>query len=230
VHIGVEPLTLGLLSHAAARSDSPAGFEYGCTHQAAETHYLMRQAVELEVADAIDRFLAAAAPPRQHLRARQQLRKRIGLGQIIVAARPQSLDPIIDLAERRENERGRLDAFAAQGANDREPVEFGEPAVDDEHVILAVAVEVAIGPIYAGREQGAHNAALIAAACLDTDRGEGGACARSGRGRAPEDDSGPLRPQLAPFAAHLSGLDRADACSGFIHEADIARRLSYFAF
>ena len=67
-----------------------------------------------------------------------------------------------------------------------------------------------------------------AAACLDTDRGEGGACARSGRGRAPEDDSGPL--QLAPFAAHLSGLDRADACSGFIHEADIARRLSYFAF
>jgi hypothetical protein len=25
-------------------------------------------------------------------------------------------------------------------------------------------------------------------------------------------------------------LDRADACSGFIHEADIARRLSYFAF
>jgi hypothetical protein len=98
----------------------------------------MRQAVELEVADAIDRFLAAAAPPRQHLRARQQLRKRIGLGQIIVAARPQSLDPIIDLAERRENERGRLDAFAAQGANDREPVEFGEPAVDDEHVILAV--------------------------------------------------------------------------------------------
>ena len=31
-----------------------------------------------------------------------------------------------------------------------------------------VAVEVAIGPIYAGREQGAHNAALIAAACLDT--------------------------------------------------------------
>ena len=52
MHIGVEPLTLGLLSHAAARSDSPAGFEYGCTHQAAETHYLMRQAVELEVAEA----------------------------------------------------------------------------------------------------------------------------------------------------------------------------------
>ena len=60
-------LRLGSSLHAAARSDSPAGFEYGCTHQAAETHYLMRQAVELEVADAIDRFLAAAAPPRQHL-------------------------------------------------------------------------------------------------------------------------------------------------------------------
>src|SRR5262245_6883148 len=49
--------------------------------------HLMREPVELEVADPVDRLLAAAAPPRQHLGAREQLRERIGLGQIVVPAR-----------------------------------------------------------------------------------------------------------------------------------------------
>ena len=100
--------------------------------------YLMRQPVELEIADAIDRLLAAPAPTRQHLRAREQLRKRIGLGKIVVTARPQPLDPIINLAERRKDERRRLDTLAAQGADDRQTVELGQHAIDDQHVILAV--------------------------------------------------------------------------------------------
>ena len=36
-------------------------------------------------------------------RARQKFRKRIGFGQIVVAAGPQPFDSVIDLAERREN-------------------------------------------------------------------------------------------------------------------------------
>src|SRR5262249_3611330 len=64
--------------------------------------------------------------------------KRIGLGEIVVTARPQPLDPIINLAERRKDERRRLDTLAAQRANDRQTVELGQHAIDDQHVILAV--------------------------------------------------------------------------------------------
>src|SRR5450631_3659558 len=100
---------------------------------------LMRQPVEFEIADAQHGFLATRpAPSRQHFDARQQLGERIGLGQVIVAAGAQALDPIVDLAERRQNERRRLDALVAQRADQREPVALGQHAVDDEHVILAV--------------------------------------------------------------------------------------------
>ncbi len=98
----------------------------------------MGQPVKLEIADPIDHFLAAATAARQHLDAREQLGERIGLGQIIVAAGAQSLDPVIDLAERRQNERRRLDALAAQGADHREPVELRQHAIDDQDVVLAV--------------------------------------------------------------------------------------------
>ena len=47
----------------------------------------VRQPIELEIGDPIDRLLAAAAAPaRQRLDARQQLGKCIGFGQIVVAA------------------------------------------------------------------------------------------------------------------------------------------------
>ncbi len=42
--------------------------------------HLVRQPVELEIAHPVDGLLAAAAPARQHLGARQELRERIGLG------------------------------------------------------------------------------------------------------------------------------------------------------
>ena len=100
--------------------------------------HLVRQPVELEIADAIDHLLAAAAAARQHFDAREQFGERIGLGQIIVAAGAQALDPVVDLAERRQDQRRRLDALAAQGPDHRQPVELGQHAVDDQHVVLAV--------------------------------------------------------------------------------------------
>ena len=50
----------------------------------------------------------------------------------------QAFDPVVDLAERGQNERGCLDALVAQRADHRESVALGQHAVDDQHVILAV--------------------------------------------------------------------------------------------
>ena len=99
----------------------------------------MRQPVELEVGDPIDRLLAAAAAAaRQHLDARQQLGERIGLGQVVVAAGAQALDAVVDLAERGQDQHRRLDALGAQFADDREAVALGQHAVDDQDVVLPV--------------------------------------------------------------------------------------------
>ena len=69
---------------------------------------------------------------------REQLRERIGLREVIVAAGPQPLDPIVDLAQRRKNECRSLDAFASQRADDRQPIKLGQHTIDNQHVILAV--------------------------------------------------------------------------------------------
>src|SRR5262245_54038953 len=101
------------------------------------TVYLVRQSVELEIAHSQHRLLAPAAPSAgQHLHARQQLGKRIWLGQVVVAAGPQSLDPVIDLTKGREDQGGRLHALGPQRADDGQAVPFGQHAVDDQHVIL----------------------------------------------------------------------------------------------
>ena len=97
-----------------------------------------QEVVEFEVANTVDRFFPAAAPARESLRTREQLRERIGLGQVIVAAGPQPLYPVVDLAQRRKNECRRLDAFASQRADDRQPVKLGQHTIDNQHVILAV--------------------------------------------------------------------------------------------
>src|SRR5262249_54351658 len=61
----------------------------------------MRQSVKLEVADAIDRVLAAAAPAaRQRLHPREQFGKRVRLRKVVVPAGAQSLDAVVDLRKR----------------------------------------------------------------------------------------------------------------------------------
>src|SRR5271170_2455647 len=66
--------------------------------------HLVRKPVELEIGNAVKRFLAAAtAPARQHLDACKQFRERVGLRQIVVAARAQAFDAVVDLAKCRED-------------------------------------------------------------------------------------------------------------------------------
>src|SRR3984957_19079660 len=99
----------------------------------------VRQPIELEIADPIDRLLAAlAGPAGQRLDARQQFGKSVRFCQIIVAAGPQAFDPIVDLAERREDEHRRFHRLAAQGVDDGQAVALRQHAVDDQHVVLAV--------------------------------------------------------------------------------------------
>src|SRR5208282_3804209 len=100
---------------------------------------LVRKAIELEIADAIDGLLAAiAAPARQRLDTRQQLRKCVRLCQIIVTAGAQALDAVVDLAERGEDEHRRFDGLTAQGADDGKPIALRQHAIDDQHVVLTV--------------------------------------------------------------------------------------------
>ena len=100
----------------------------------------MRQPVELEIADPVDGFLAlAAAAARQRLDAGEQFGERIGLGEIIVAAGAQALHPVVDLAERGQDQHRRLVALGAQFADHRQTVALGQHAIDDQHVVVAVA-------------------------------------------------------------------------------------------
>ncbi|MBY0395233.1 MAG: elongation factor G, partial [Thermoleophilia bacterium] len=55
-------------------------------------------AVLFVFAEGVERLrCTGGAPPRQHLDARQQLGEGIGLGQVVIAAGPQSLDAVVDL-------------------------------------------------------------------------------------------------------------------------------------
>src|SRR5262249_45922104 len=47
-------------------------------------------------------------------------------------------DAVIDLAERRKDEGGRVDAFAAQRPDHRKTIKLRQHAVHDQHVVLAV--------------------------------------------------------------------------------------------
>ena len=98
----------------------------------------VRQPVELEIADPVDwspRRAAAAA--RQHLDAGQQFGEGIGLGQIVVAAGAQALDAVVDLAERREDQRRRVGRPSRAGVPiTRQAVALRQHAVDDQHVVL----------------------------------------------------------------------------------------------
>ena len=60
------------------------------------------------------------------------------LGEIIIAPRPEALDPVVDLAERREDEHRRFVLLAAQRADQGQPVHFRQHAVDDGDVVTAV--------------------------------------------------------------------------------------------
>ena len=104
----------------------------------------MRKPVEHEIADAIDGLLGRALrlAARQRLDAGEQFGKGVGLGEIVVAAGAQSLDAVVDLAERGEDQNRRFVALRAQRGDERKAVHLRQHAVDDGHIIAALMGEI----------------------------------------------------------------------------------------
>ena len=111
-----------------------------------------RHKIELKVADAQDGFLHyRGAPSRQRLDAGEQLGKGERLDEIIVAARAQAPHPIVDLAERADNERRRGNPCFAQAPNDGEAIHRRQHAVDG-HDRVARRTRQTKALVAAGRE------------------------------------------------------------------------------
>lgn len=83
------------------------------------------------------RFGAAlvAHTPQQRLDARRQLHQRIGLDQIVVATGLEPAHPVVDLAERREDDHRGLLLRGAQRRDDSQAIHPRQHAVDDAPVI-----------------------------------------------------------------------------------------------
>ena len=58
--------------------------------------------------------------------------------QIVVAAGPQTFDPVVDLAERRQDQGRSLNSLSPQRADQRKTVSFREHSVHDQDVVLTV--------------------------------------------------------------------------------------------
>ena len=89
---------------------------------------------EREVADAQQAALALEAPAQEGAEAGQQLRQGEGLDQVVVGARIESLDPVVDGVAGRQHQHRRVVAGAAHAAADGQAVEVGQPEVEDERV------------------------------------------------------------------------------------------------
>ena len=112
------------------------------------------QQVHLEIADAQRRLHRGhRRPARQRVEAGEQFREREGLDEIVVAAGLEPRHPVVDPAQRGQEQHRRLDAGAAQGPDEPEPVEAGQHAVDDQHVVG-----------FAGRQ---HQAGLAVGSVID---------------------------------------------------------------
>ncbi len=76
-------------------------------------------------------------PAQQRLDARQQLRERERLGEIVVAAGLEAADAIVDRAEGAQDQHRRGQTRAPQLLNDRQPVDVRQHPVGDDQVELA---------------------------------------------------------------------------------------------
>src|SRR5581483_7860195 len=75
-------------------------------------------------------------PPAEPIDAREQLAEGERLGEVVIAARAQTLDPLIYIAERAQDEDGRGVVRLAQRIDDGEPVDVAwEHAVHDDDVV-----------------------------------------------------------------------------------------------
>ncbi len=96
-----------------------------------------RERVDLQVrhAQRADVAIVARGAPQQRLDSRQQFGKRKRLDQVVIAARPQSLDAIIDRTQRAQHQHGRGHIRLAQRRDQRQSVELRQHAIDDQQVV-----------------------------------------------------------------------------------------------
>jgi hypothetical protein len=86
----------------------------------------------------IDRLgLPGGGAAVQHLHAGEQFGKRIGLGQIVVAAGAQAGHAVVHLAQRRQDQHGRRVATRAQARDDGQAVAARQHPVDHHHIVVA---------------------------------------------------------------------------------------------
>ena len=93
--------------------------------------------VDLEVGDAHGLGQRRGTAARQRVQASDELAKGERLGEIVVGARIESLDAIVDRVARGEHQHGRAHAALAQRATEVEPTASGEHDVENDHVVGA---------------------------------------------------------------------------------------------
>ncbi len=89
------------------------------------------------------------AAPAEHVDAREQLAEREGLGEIVVATGAQALDPLVDVAERAQDQDRGVIVRLAQRIDDGEAIDVArQHAVhDDDVVALADGEEEAVAAV-----------------------------------------------------------------------------------
>jgi len=145
IGLGIEMILPDILQQHGAGDDLP-----GMAHQIFEQAKFARlqfdgrtaalgsagQKIELQIAHRhFGLHRARIAPADQRVEPCQQLGEGIGLGEIIIAARAQALDAVIDVGQGGEEKHRRHVAFAAHARDKPQSVEPGQHAIDDRYVI-----------------------------------------------------------------------------------------------
>ena len=89
--------------------------------------------IHFERADLQSSDPRVAAPAQKRLDPRRQLANLERLDQVVVAARLQPVNSLVDGRERADHQRRRRVAFAAQRLDDRKPILAMQHSIDDQH-------------------------------------------------------------------------------------------------
>ena len=96
------------------------------------------QQIKLEVADGDFGFHGAGiTPSNERVHAREQFGEGAGLRQVVVATGPQSLDPVVDIGKRTEEQDRCRVALLAHRAHELDPIELRQHAVNHRNVVRA---------------------------------------------------------------------------------------------
>ena len=87
------------------------------------------------------RLAARAATTRQYLDPREQLRERIGLGEIVVAPGAHALDPVGGATDRAEHQDRRDGVPLPQAPDQRQAVHDRQPPIDDQRIVNPLGCE-----------------------------------------------------------------------------------------